>query len=648
MIFGTPHPAATSLRNRGAVLLAVGVLSAGLAGSGQEIFSPQPPKYTGYVPTTGHLENLGVPLKKGGFRNACVCPDATGEKDLIYFNFSQEAGPLFMVSVDPQTGETHQYSAEAGHPGAHGFCCGPDRKIYFGTWDSGSLLVFDPKQPEKNIQTLGKPAPSESYIWQLVRGIDSRIWGVTYPNAKLVSFDTATGEMKDCGQASATEMYSQAVAVGPDGCVYTTFGTRKSDLIMYDPKTGNRRSIAPPDFAGHIASAWVGKCVDGMISAGLAPVGGPPGKDNRIWFEVRGARLIPMDHANTWVRPVFRDGRVLQESGDGTYGILDPRTNTYERGRFTYEAAGKQIFMVSAGPDGKIYGSGAMPMDLFRYDPTARRSEILGTLGSGEVYSMLSYGGKLYSFCYAPGDTVVYDPTKPWKMGSAAESNPRDLGPLGDGHCRPEGSLIGPDDLFFICSHAPYGELGGAMAIFDPRQQKVVANFRNLVQNQSLVCLAWEQQSNLIFGGSGIWGGGGSQPVAKEAHLFAFDPVKRKKLYEATPMPRDDGIKVLAAAAGKVFGVGNRSNKTFVFDPLTRTVIRILDNPFGSQIWGSYRLGKDGLIWGLTTSGVFTLDPKTYEYRLIVRANKPISGGMATTDDALYFVSGAELWRYRF
>ena len=274
----------------------------------------------------GQLEDLGVPMRKGGFRNACVGPDASGRSELMYFNFSQEAAPLFLVSVNPQTGESHQYVAEAGHPGAHGLCCGPDGKIYLGTWGSGSLLVFDPKHPERNIRTIGKPAASESYIWNLVPGIDSRLWGVTYPNARLISYDTATGEMKDHGRSSDTEMYSQCVAVGPDGRVYTTFGTRQSDLMMYDPRSGERRSIAPPELAGRIAEGWVGSCRDGEIYAGLAPVGGPPGKDNRIWFQVQGERLVAWDVGKIpWDRPRFRDGRILQESGDGSYGILDPQ-----------------------------------------------------------------------------------------------------------------------------------------------------------------------------------------------------------------------------------------------------------------------------------------------------------------------------------
>jgi hypothetical protein len=59
-------------------------------------------------------------------------------------------------------------------------------------------------------------------------------------------------------------------------------------------------------------------------------------------------------------------------------------------------------------------------------------------------------------------------------------------------------------------------------------------------------------------------------------------------------------------------------------------------------------VGKGGLIWGLTTSAIFTLDPKTCEYRLVAPSPKPITAGLVLTEEAVYFASGARLWRYRF
>jgi hypothetical protein len=58
---------------------------------------------------------------------------------------------------------------------------GPDGCVYLGTWESGCLLKFDPKRPEKGLESLGKPSASETYIRQLALATDGRLYGCTYP-----------------------------------------------------------------------------------------------------------------------------------------------------------------------------------------------------------------------------------------------------------------------------------------------------------------------------------------------------------------------------------------------------------------------------------------------------------------------------------
>ena len=56
---------------------------------------------------------------------------------------------------------------------------------------------------------------------------------------------------------------------------------------------------------------------------------------------------------------------------------------------------------------------------------------------------------------------------------------------------------------------------------------------------------------------------------------------------------------------------------------------------------------KGGLIWGLTSHGVFAVDPNSGEVTVKADAPVPIRCGFALRDDAVYFGSGAHLWRYR-
>ncbi len=158
-------------------------------------------------------ESLGIPVRKGGLMGCIVGPNGKGG-EALYFNFNQLSGLLFLVQVDPDSGEARQFNAPEG-PGAWALLAGPDLKIYLGTWDGALVLRFDPSQPDKGLEIVGKPSASEDYLWQFDTGKDGRIYSCTYPNAKLVSFDPKTGAMEDHGRMHPTEMYARSLAVGP-------------------------------------------------------------------------------------------------------------------------------------------------------------------------------------------------------------------------------------------------------------------------------------------------------------------------------------------------------------------------------------------------------------------------------------------------
>jgi hypothetical protein len=97
--------------------------------------------------------------------------------------------------------------------------------------------------------------------------------------------------------------------------------------------------------------------------------------------------------------------------------------------------------------------------------------------------------------------------------------------------------IRGPEGLIYVGSEPPYGQLGGAMAVWDPKQNRVIENHRHIITNQSIVSLAFDPGTGLIFGGSGNFGGGGTRPTEKEAKFFAFDPKQKKKVFETSFVP---------------------------------------------------------------------------------------------------------------
>jgi streptogramin lyase len=205
------------------------------------------------------FESLGIPVRVGGLMGCIAGPDGHGG-EALYFNMNQTGGTLFLVQVNPDTGEARQFNAPVG-AGAWAFIVGPDQKIYLGTWESGWLLRFDPKQPEKGIVNLGKPAASETYLWQFAIGKDGKLYSCTYPNAKLVSYDPSTGKHEDLGRMHPTEMYARSVAAGEDGWIYVGIGTRSREIIAFDPRTREHHSVLPESLRQ-------------LVSAGSASVSG--------------------------------------------------------------------------------------------------------------------------------------------------------------------------------------------------------------------------------------------------------------------------------------------------------------------------------------------------------------------------------------
>ena len=581
------------------------------------------------APGPGHFESLGIPVRVGGLMGCIVGSNGHGGQAL-YFNFNQNGAPLFLVQVDPDTGEAHQFTAPQG-PGAWALITGPDGKIYLGTWDGALILRFDPRQPQQGIEVVGKPAPSESYLWQFAQGKDGKLYACTYPDAKLVSFDPASGQMEDLGRMHPTEMYARALAVGPTGKVYVGIGTEKGDVVVYDPATRTHHSLRPQGLHG----------TPGVSLRGDGNVYVTYGTNT---FRIDDETLTRVATAPEPPPLTLRDGRVVTDFGRGFFSLRDPHTGKTVERTFNYSGAGDMIFVLGNGPGGAVYGSTALPLELFRFDPKAGRSQHLGGTPGGEVYSMLEEAGKLY-FCYYPGAVMnLYDPAQPaWHYGTKPDSNPLSFGGVGDGHLRPRAMVRGPGGRIYIGSEPPYGQLGGALGVWDPKLNRTVENYRNLVTNQSIVSLAYEPRSGLLFGGSAIWGGGGSRPVEKQARFFAFDPLKKCKVFEQALVPGAANYPATFAAEGKVFTTAGE--RLLVFDPLAKRVVKTIELP-GRQVEIALGRRRNGLLVGLTDRAVYLLDPVKAEVVHTAPAPTPIQCGFALTDQAVYFAAGPRLWRY--
>ena len=79
-------------------------------------------------PESNRFESLGIPVRVGGLMGCVVGPNGRGG-EALYFNFNQAGAPLFLVQVDPDTGEAHQFNAPQG-PGAWALIAGPKARAH--------------------------------------------------------------------------------------------------------------------------------------------------------------------------------------------------------------------------------------------------------------------------------------------------------------------------------------------------------------------------------------------------------------------------------------------------------------------------------------------------------------------------------------
>lgn len=173
--------------------------------------------------------------------------------------------------------------------------------------------------------------------------------------------------------------------------------------------------------------------------------------------------------------------------------------------------------------------------------------------GHDQTDSMIVYNGKLYAGCYSGAYLVEYDPIT---------GNVRELIPgLKDeyGQLRIHGLAAGDNKIFF--STIPKDQtLGGAIGWYDLIKDTWYCE-PNVIQNQSVIALAYDEEQDILYGGTTIRGGTNATPKADQAVVFAYDVKEREVLDQTTvskltgDKPRNISGIAQDPASGKFFGL---------------------------------------------------------------------------------------------
>jgi hypothetical protein len=586
------------------------------------------------------FRDLGVPVREAMSWGAYVGPGKTGTGDTIYISFAQYQAPLFLLAVNPNTGECRRFNGPlSSEMGSWGFTIDQGKRIYLGSYYGAHLFRFDPKTEKWD--DLGQPGgEKESFICRITTAPDGKIWGGTYPSANLFYYDPETGKSENFGRMDPEQFYCYPTA-GEDGLIYCAIQFQKIDIVVFDPKTKTKKSLISPETrkSGRVSLV---KGKDGKIYAKLSI------QDQ--WFRVEGgANLIQVSESDIpFPYKDLPDGRRFSLIGNKILRIENPVTKEAKEIPLQYEAAGALIFHVQNGPDKRIYGSSMLPLRLFVYDPENKILSNLGKAshGNGEIYSMGSFDGKLYLGSYPEARLSVFDPKRPLQFGDKEDSNPRELGQMGEGLYRPRAMIAGPHGRIYVGGYPDYGLLGGAISVYDPKKNEK-KTYPHIIQNQSIASMAYIENLDLIAVGSSVRGGTGTRAVEKDAKLILWDPNDGRKIFETIPVTGARTVLSLAATKeGVLYGITD-NEKVFVFNSEKREIKKIFDLGMKNPIEVSLQLGPDARFYGLAREAIFAIDPKDDQVSPLGRPPDPIDSGMAMQDRKIYYGSGANLWEFQ-
>ena len=596
---------------------------------------------------TSQVRDVGAPVRGVNWVTLIVGKAADGA-EALYATMGQQADNLFILQINPQDGSFTQHKATgpgSNYPTASAW--GKDDRLYVGAANSGRLLRYDPRAGA--MEDLGPiDPPGGTFPCRIAVGSDGRLWIGCYGNAGLTSYDPASGEFVRYGRMDEVDMYCYP-SVGSDGTVACRIGVTKPHVVAFNPVTGEKRSVGPVVTAGEPGqSVSLQTGSDGMLYV-VSSQGN---------FRLRGMNAEPVDQAPP-AQPAatLSDGSTFSFADAAqqeyrTLAITNPKTGEKRQWHLDYDAAGSGIFLVHLGPDGKVYGTTWMPEHLFRADPATGELADLGqcSLAAGEAYSMGNLDGKLYIASYPGARLSVYDPKQPYHFGEGQDDNPRDVGRMDNVSYRPRAMLAGPLGRVWIGSYPDYGMWGGPLTCYDPATGEK-HSYGSLLENQSVVSLAWLDNLGLIVAGTSTFGGSGTLPKATEAALVLWNPLDGKIVWQAPPKAGTTSITSLATGAnGMLYGIalgqepkGSGFADLFAFEAATHTFAYSLPVPGGNPLENSLQLGPDGAIWGLTADALYRLDPATRQIQVIAKLPGEFNIPGPIVGNTLYFATGHRL-----
>ncbi len=598
--------------------------------------------------------------------------------------------PVSFNVVDLRTGELLDSHDMDAYSIAASVVVDDDDSVYLSVRgpNDGSLWRYDPASAE--MERLASRIAGERMLRSLVIA-EGMLFGTTYPNAKVFSYDLATGAIHDYGSVVDDGSYAwgfgmiqgnlwvgtgtnpHLMVLDPDTAAlaeiplpeevtqaadFITRVQQLGDLVLVSFSPGGAENTAIYDLAteqwiggiGGTVGPWTATSSDGLsyyVGDGTVRAFDPDSRqsldigwaESGIAEELDGTSAMSLVELGT---EAFPGESLIGYRADGTiwrYNLAHGAGDVIDSG---IVGAPATVHSVGTGGDGDIYFGAYLSAGVMaRLDPATGQLEQLA--GPKQADSITAHHNRTIVGTYPGADFHVALGNQEWEWGL----NPEHVLGLGRdqyGQDRPV-SLVSTGSRVAAATIPNYGELGGALTLFEPNSGTYEVH-RNIVEDQSITELAY--RDGLVYGGTSIHGGLSSEPTQDEAELFVWDARRDRLVSSSVVVP---GAQVIHALAfdddGDLWGFAD-NGVFFEYDVERGEVARTVSTPARvSSNWGRLSelyLHPDGRFYGDSGGRLFRFDPETDEFVTLMT-----DGAFHSTIDTagnIYFADETNIYRY--
>ncbi len=578
--------------------------------------------------------NHGSVTNTAGQRGTVLAVDADGRE--VILSFLSNANAVYeLVQIDAETGNTTEVKLPVKANFTYGVALSSRNKLY--SFLAGHILEYDPVLKKF---TACHKVNSQSFALSLREDKQGRIWVATTPNCHLICYDPVTDKAVDFGSVNGEFKGMQLInnmAVGDDGWIYVSsqYRGRGGAIIAFNSENCEIRKI-------HNQPLKIVRYEDGTVwgsktgNEGIVCRDGAAGKSGRPSVKLDDKVKA---HAWTTLPAYFPSGKILKsfDVPNRNAVVYNPATKENRTIRFDYHGGSAHIMGLAVVND-KIYGSTAMPMRFFSFDPKSGEKSDHDAMV--QLNCLLPHGTDLYIGAYTGGIIFKYDTTKPWEKVQIKnvddvknpKNNPAFFG-LSANPNRPHTLAMTPDEKNIIMAG---GEGKGGITLFNIQsgECKIIKKEKHSKPNCSTFSVLPLSNTQFLACRGGAAGSLYIYDIEADQVVWECGvPEDIKFIFNILPLPDDKALLLC-----------NNTSALLLFDIKKRELLQRLNLPskYGQTF---YQQGNRGLlrerdrVYLLTTAGVAVVNYHKLNIDKFIPVPNKITAGGTILDGRLYFAA---------